>query len=72
VTPLRHSLSVLDTVREDVAVQQRDAMEMSCQDPGRQKPADACADDDGVIAEKTTGRWNDGHVCSSAWRDSQD
>ena len=55
VVPLRHSAAIGDAGRQDVTIQDRDAIEVRAEHPRGQKPADARADDDGMVAVETTG-----------------
>ena len=61
VVALRHRAAILDGRRQGVTVEDRDTIEVSAQHPRGQKPADAGADDDGVVAVETSGR--------GAWRE---
>ena len=61
VVALRHRTAILDGRRQGVTVEDRDTIEVSAQHARGQQPADAGADDDGVVAVETSGRGNYGH-----------
>ena len=52
---LRDCAAVGDAGRQGVTIQDRDAIEVRAEHPRGQKPADARADDDGMVAVETTG-----------------
>ena len=66
VMPLRHCAAVGDAGRQGVTIQDRDAIEVRAEHPRGQKPADARADDDGMVAVETTGEDREGRP-RSCW-----